>query len=73
VNSSENVKYKADVYKTGHDRYILSNASHQLRQVDGKQCRKQDYEYYCDVDGEIVTFFSGAGATVATPLPNPQS
>lgn len=39
--------------------YILMNKRNSKRLVSSDHCNKVDYEVFCDVDGEKVTFFSG--------------
>ncbi len=47
---------------TGKDRFILVDSNKNLRHIEGSHCTKVEYEDYCTVDDEIVTFFSGAGS-----------
>jgi zona occludens toxin len=39
--------------------YVLVRQSGSTRLISGNKCKREDYEDYCDVDGEIITRFSG--------------
>jgi zona occludens toxin len=48
---------------TGKDRFILADSNKNLRHIEGSHCKKVEYEDYCTVDDEIVTFFSGSSGS----------
>jgi len=38
---------------------VLISQSGATRLISAGKCKREDYEDYCDVDGEIITRFSG--------------
>lgn len=57
--------------KSGVTMFVLVSQKKAIRYVHGRNCNKIDFEDYCTVDGEVVTWFSGRSSAAYLPDESP--